>query len=273
MNRVAATAVPAGVEGLHRLDREPQLHPLRGTVGMAPGLLLEALHAVAERVPVDAQPVGRLAPAAPRVEQGAQRVHERAACARPGRAPGRRTPRGPRRGGRAGARASRGHGTRRCGRRRRPARRAPPAGCGRGRGRYRGGRRRRVPTARPRRPPRRARARPPRPRPRAGRRRGRGARRRGRAARGRRAPVRPQRGGARTRRRCSPSASKRRVAAVRVEAERGDAAGETSRASSRSCSRSSSRSPASRSSAADTARLRESSNASAVWPWCSTSRS
>ena len=63
-----------GAERLLRLHCEPELHPLLWIVRVPSGLLAELLHAVPERVPVDAEPVGRLAPAATAVEQGRQRL-------------------------------------------------------------------------------------------------------------------------------------------------------------------------------------------------------
>ena len=75
-------------------------------------------------------------------------------------------------------------------------------------------------------------------------------------------PLRPLRGAARRPRSFAPARTPNAVIRRSV-----------SRSSSRSPSRSSSRSPAARSSASLTARRRESSKASAVWPWWSTSLS
>ncbi len=69
-------------ERLPGLDGEPELHPLRRIVGVAARLLAQGVHPVAQRVPVDAEPVGRLAPAATRVEQGRERLEQPGAARR-----------------------------------------------------------------------------------------------------------------------------------------------------------------------------------------------
>src|SRR5918996_191548 len=79
--RSCGDSVP-GCERLPRLDGEPELHPLLGVVGMPPGLLAQSVHAVAERMPVDAEPRGRVAPAAAGVEQGGQGVQQAGARGR-----------------------------------------------------------------------------------------------------------------------------------------------------------------------------------------------
>src|SRR5579884_2494861 len=63
-------------ERLAALHGEPELHPLARLVGVASRQLAQALHPVAERVAVDAEPLGGVAPAAAGLEQRRERLDE-----------------------------------------------------------------------------------------------------------------------------------------------------------------------------------------------------